>query len=320
MVNGAEKEHDGAAAVHRGRDLLAVALPLRRLRAGPPVHGLGIKGHGLLLSVLPARVADALHAAPHERVLRRQPFTVSPLLDAPAGTPVTDVRPAQWVWLRLTFLFGPMVDVWEETATRELPQRLHLGPGDPGHPPESACPWDFVLGRGAAAPQWEEQSTSYTALLAAPPAHRWQMRFLTPTTFDVPVAPADRARAARGRSLPLPAPDQILRNLAVAWQSWAPAPYHALASPARIDELLLHLQLEESAVTVARAPMGNEARMAFSGEVTLACLSHPGDSAAARAARLRLLGGLLGLAPFSGVGVQTARGMGMAAARALPDR
>jgi hypothetical protein len=256
------------------------------------------------------------------RAKRRQPFTAL-LLDEGAAAPPTEVRSAQTVWLRLSFLWEPMLRLWQELLKFALLGVLHLGPDDPDHPPELPCASDYEAVRTV---EWQWQSTRYPDLWPvsdADIADAWRIRFLTPCTFHPGSPKVERDSAPTNRTLPLPDPVLVLKNLADGLRTWAdddvggrvPDPH---THSEMFEHLARHLQIEDhqlQGVRVEARP--GHVRWAFTGELTLADTPGRRESAEATKERRRLLTALLALAPYSGIGVQLARGMGAVAVTPL---
>lgn len=284
-------------------DLLEVAIPLQPRVAGPAPPGLASTGHGFVFRLLEREPSAGarLHAA-GQSGRSRQPFTVSPLLDAPLGVPVRAVEPGRWYWLRLTFLTAELVELWRRLAP-ELPDELFLGPEG-----GARASWTFICGLGM--PGVRERATTYGQLLQGELVPNWHLRFVTPTTFQLSIAPDDRGLVP-ALFQPFPVPELLLRNLARGWAGWAPPELAGWAAPEHLASLAKYIQIERSRLQVALSPGADQRRPAFTGEAVLAYRSVPRASAEDDRARLRLLRALLGLAGFSGVGVQTARGMGV---------
>lgn len=322
-----------------GSGLLVIALPLRRLRPGPAITGLGTKGHGLFFHrLLPPRYARILHPAPGWREQGKQPFRITPLLDAPFGQVVWSPRPGERCWLRLTFLSTDIADVWEDVWAPDPPQTwqdpgevvmrcwqtlspVHIGPDGDGQPCPAACPWDFDPVRGPGEPAPVVVATSYETLATAPAATAWRLAFQTPATFDIGIAiPGGDPRRSRPPriTLPLPVPEKLLSSLAVVWQAWAPPAYRPLAAAEAVTDLLPYVQLTDFRLEAARIQTTKWTRIGFIGGIELAYCLKPGEPPADRVARLRLLSALLRLAPFSGVGARTTQGMGMVTVTPLP--
>jgi hypothetical protein len=308
-------------------ELLRLAIPLRPRFEVPGVAALQAPAlhhaHGALFALLgraAEAVADALHAPSGLRHQPRQPFTAAGLFEAPDGELVTEVQSGATVWLRLTFLCAPMTGLWYEELVPALPPLLHLGPGDPNHSLRVDCPWDYVP---AADVPWVKVSAAYRRLWptsSVTPPDWWRVRFLSPCTFAPGIFNQDdRALAPRSRTLPLPQPDLLLPNLAGSWRAWAPSelidrvpdPDPRANGDTVYARLARHLQIEEYALSgmVVEAKQGQR-RSGFVGTLTLRdqpAAAEPGETTIERR---RLFAALFALAPFSGIGVQRARGMG----------
>ncbi|MBI4492418.1 MAG: CRISPR system precrRNA processing endoribonuclease RAMP protein Cas6 [Chloroflexi bacterium] len=288
-------------------ELLEVHLPLRPLRAGPAPPSLGAHAHGLVFDLLDLpQVAPALGRELHAWRGRAE-FTASALLDV-EGNPAAEVRPDWWYWLRLAFLSARTAQVWLERLAASFPAHVHLGPGAPFHQPDDSCCWDYELGSDPP-PTWAARYAD----LAADPHDRWALRFVTPTTFQLPLARSDRP--ASPVFLPLPVPEQVLSSLAAGWQELAPPDLRDLADRARVLALAERIQLGPSHLQVAPVSLRNNRveveRAAFTGTAVFAYSPSPHVPRDEDQRRRRLLGALLRFGTFAGLGVQSARGMGL---------
>lgn len=302
-------------------DLLLVAIPILPLRTGAVPNGLAVKWHGLLLDQL-RRLDPALAATMHD--LQRKPFTIAPLLDTPGGIPLSSVEEGERVWLQTAIvdawlpdlfpaLEAPrrwMSDLWLNDVLLCLPERLPMRTAGPS-------PWDFVLDR-RISPVWMQQS-GFEELASAPGPYpsRWRITLHSPTTFRLSL-PGRLRGVAPDLCLPLPDPELILRSLAGAWQHHAPRELADLAAPDLVADLLLRIELDGYRADGVRADLGpRESHAAFVGDATLAYRPGPREPFPDREQRLRLLAMLLGLVPFTGIGIKTARGMGYASIEAI---
>ena len=293
-------------------DLLILALPVTPLRDGEPPRGLGVKWHGLLFGL--ARSGDpSVSGGLHD--LARKPFTVAPLLDAPRGRPVRRVRAGERYWLQ-TSVFDVwlpevlsrdvrprwLLDWWLRELVERLPNRLPMRTGG-----ESS--WDYLLDLDAEA--WM-QAGSFAALSASDdPSPRQRIEFCSPTTFGLPL-PQWARDYAPDLSSPLPDPEFILRNLAATWREWAPPEVREIASPELVDGLTPFVELAACEIRAERIELGPHERLpAFTGWAVLEYRPGRGDSPEQTQDRLRLFSALLGLANYTGIGIKTARGMGL---------
>lgn len=295
-------------------DLLEIALPLRPRCAGPAPPGLGTTAHGLFFALLADAepgLADRLHQLPNER----RPFTVSALLDA-TGEPLARVDPRSYCWLRITLLTREWATRWREQLAPRLPvgQWLHLAPRSVPHLAGRLCGWDYArLADGP--PAWQRQAR-YAELVQAAPAQRWRVWLVTPTMFQAAQAPTQR-RSGGPTSSQRPIQVELLRGLAVAWEKWAPDELKALAMDReRVLALAARVRLEQPRL---RQTAGIAGRVGLVGDFVLAC-DTAGSGAVDRSALVapeRLFSALLRFASYAGVGVQTARGMGLVRAEPL---
>jgi hypothetical protein len=295
-------------------DLLIVSFPVTALRTGAAPNGLGAKWHALLFDQL-RRIYPAVAGAVHD--LDRKPFTISPVLDAPDGEPLTSVEEGQQAWVRLSALDVALPylmrdpdaphhwlsDLWLDLIER-LPERLSMRTDGPS-------PWDYVRDRVTPAAVVSRSSFGELADTNGALPWRWQLRFRTPTTFHLSLPKRLRSDAP-DLFLPLPDPALVLGGLAVVWRTWAPGHVAAFADAEAVDDLIMRVELPVYRTEGARVTLApRETRAAFTGEAELRYRAGPRESPAGRDERLRLLAALLGLAPFAGIGVKTARGMGL---------
>ena len=288
-------------------EILVTALPLRRLRPGPPLHDSGVKAHGLFFQqLLPPRLAALFH--PRQGGGDR-PYRITPLLTFPdeRGRPVSDPSVEAWSWLRITLLDREHLEAWCGQALPSLPTWVHLGPDDTHRQPSHTCWWDFALGQENAGPRALVAAHTYAELLDRPLAHRWRMEFVTPTAFSQPVPTAWRKQQPEFLTTPFPLPALILESLRRRWAACAPAPMRDLFTAEAVRDVAACMQVESFAIAPERA----NNRIGFTGWVQFSHQPVRGEPPTTIAGQRRLLTTLLHFAWYSGVGVQTTRGMGV---------
>nr|PZN51659.1 MAG: hypothetical protein DIU68_16095 [Chloroflexota bacterium] len=233
-----------------------------------------------------------------------RPYTASGLFYAGSAQPVWgELQPGEQVWLRLTALNRDVAAALDAFA-RQIPQHVEIN-----RTPwvvEDAV-WDGHLWAGR---------TSYAALIhesmTAPPSNRIPLDFATPTAFH---------RA--GLNVPLPLPDLVFGSLSTRWTAFTGAAlaeelpafiqHRVVVSRHRIETQLLHFK------------QGSK-QVGFVGQVTFEITRRSREletSDPALAARLdaghddltRTLGLLARFSRYSGIGIKTTSGMGMARAR-----
>ncbi|MFN8559805.1 MAG: CRISPR system precrRNA processing endoribonuclease RAMP protein Cas6 [Dehalococcoidia bacterium] len=308
--------------------LVALVAFLGALGVGPRPAPVGLDERGLFFRLLRAHapeMGDALHDGSE-----RRPYAVSPLLDADTRVPAVTVWTGERYAMRLSFLHRDGVMLYRRcwgrscVTSRSAAVRSALVPASRSTS-WAPCAWDFADDGDAAAP---EETDSFAALLEPPWAARWAIGFLTRTSFQPALAPAERATAPWALELPFPVPDLIRRGLGRLWAGtdrelgWAPTPLAPIAAEPAVAAITRHVQVKDLALM--HAPVAERradrdfTRTAFTGTVTRAYVRGHQEENDERQARLQLLAALLRLAPYSGVGVQTTRGMGMVATAPAP--
>ncbi|WP_029215463.1 CRISPR system precrRNA processing endoribonuclease RAMP protein Cas6 [Kallotenue papyrolyticum] len=256
-------------------DLLAVVLQLQGEPGARPVLPLGHQAQALILNLVrrvDARLAEALHAnAPVK------PLTVTVL--------PTRAR-ADVIELRLSFggaaLFFPLM-----TALTAAPPRLQVGKNvmtllGAVHAPERH-PWAGY--------------TSFAALAAAAhPSQTATLAFATPTAFGQGERSNGRPRLGL-----LPTPEAVFGSLARRWNEWAPAELQL--PPAQVEAAISETVVSRYRLASEMLMLGKAPQKGFVGQVSYEL---PADVALAR-----LLSLLADAAFYLGVGMKTARGMGL---------
>ncbi|MGQ9928589.1 MAG: CRISPR system precrRNA processing endoribonuclease RAMP protein Cas6 [Chloroflexaceae bacterium] len=267
-------------------DLYAFVLRLYPLQGGPAPrpygHGLQALFLDLVRQVAP-EVAEELHAdAPGK------PYTVAVLPQR--NRDVVEMR----VSLLRTDLFQPFVQALLRQMPGEAPLRLGqsaLRLGDVfGTPPPRGHPW-----AGYA---------SFVALAdRAAAAHSLTLDFASATAIGQAARSNGRVRLAI-----LPDPALIFFSLARRWNELAPAQVRLdleLVRAAAADTLVSRYRAESCEINLGKGP-----QKGFVGTVTYELPLNPEQA--------RTLAMLTDAALFLGVGIKTARGMGLC--RRLPDK
>lgn len=256
-------------------DLLALVLQVQGEPGTRPVLPLGHQAQALILNLVrrvDAQLAERLHA--HAPV---KPLTVTVL--------PTRAR-AEVVELRLSFggadLFFPLL-----TALTAAPPRLQVGPNvmtllGAVHAPERH-PWAGY--------------TSFAALAAAAhPAPSVTLAFATPTAFGQGERSDGRPRLGL-----LPTPEAVFGSLARRWNEWAPQELRL--APAQVEAAIGDTVVSRYRLSSELLRLGSVQHKGFVGQVTFEL------PAVAEQARVLCL--LADAAFYLGVGMKTARGMGL---------
>lgn len=267
-------------------DLYAFVLRLHPLEGGPPPRP---QGHGLqalfldLVRQVAPEVAEELHAdAPGK------PYTVAALPQRQHN--VVELR----VSLLRADLFQPFVHALLRQMPGEAPLRLGqsaLRLGDViGTPPPRGHPWAGY--------------DSFVALAArAEAAHTVVLEFASATAIGQAARHDGKPRLAI-----LPDPAQIFFSLARRWNELAPAQARLdleLVRAAAADTLVSRYRAESREINLGKGP-----QKGFVGTVAYELPVNPEQA--------RVLALLADAALFLGVGIKTARGMGLC--RRLPDK
>jgi CRISPR-associated endoribonuclease Cas6 len=183
--------------------LVAASIQLEAVEAGQLREATGRLVHGFWFhhwGQVAAEQSARLHAGQSLR-----PFTLSPLLGLPhSRRGEVTVKPGQTAWFRVTTLEPTLSDALRTTWLARLPEVVTLGEIPwrvTGYTLDSAeNPW---LG------QADPQALAEQYLLASRPAHRWRLRFATPTAFH----------GAAGH-LPFPLPGALVGSWLRQWQAF----------------------------------------------------------------------------------------------------
>jgi CRISPR-associated endoribonuclease Cas6 len=259
-------------------DLYAFVVELRPLGGGLPPRPQGHGAQALFLDLLgqvaPA-VAEALHADAQSK-----PYTVG-------------VLPGRWrdrIELRVSLLQSELFQPFVQAMLRQMPGgELRLG--------QARLALGDVI--GTPAPQghaWAGYG-SFTDLHArAVPAHTVAIEFASATAIGQGSRPDGRQRLGI-----LPTPELIFPSLARRWNELAPSDL-ALdmeqVKLASLDAMVTRHRIESTDINLGKGP-----QKGFVGSVAYELPADPAQS--------RLLALLADAALFIGVGMKTARGMGM---------
>lgn len=260
-------------------DLYAFVVRLHPLAGGPPFRPQGHGAQALFLDLLrqvdPA-TAEALHADATSK-----PYTVA-ILPQPRPSMI-ELR----ISLLRTELFQPFVQAMLRQMPGESPLRLGrsmLRLGDViGTPAPQGHPW---AGYSAFADLHARRETAHTVGL----------EFVTPTAIGQGSRPDGKQRLAI-----LPDPALIFPSLAKRWNELAPLPLRLdldAVRAASADTLITRYRSESAELDLGKGP-----QKGFVGRVAYELPTHPASS--------RLLTLLADAALFLGVGMKTARGMGL---------
>lgn len=248
-----------------------------------PAH-LGRAAHALFLRLLAQDApeqSEQLHSGSGLR-----PFTCSTLIGAQVRGKAMTLNPERSYFARFT-AFEPGLAEWLAALPGKLPEKVELD--------EQL----FQVVRATTDPTqhpWAAQSTYPD--LAGPhllgrqsPDSHIALEFVAPTTFH-----------SKGRTLPLPLPEQVFGSLMERWNAYAPV---ALPDETR--------RFAEECVVISRYRLNTQAvafkegglQVGFVGNVRYVALNHDRYW-------LSVLQTLASFALYAGVGYQTTTGMGQA--------
>jgi CRISPR-associated endoribonuclease Cas6 len=269
-------------------DLYALVIRLRPERGSPPVEPRGHGAQALFLDLL-RQVAPDLAQQLHADALSK-PYTVA-VLPEPGRVHSSD-NPVE---LRVAFTRADLFPPVSQALFQRLPgASLRLGRvaltladvlGTPG-----SHPW---AGYGAFAELWT----------AARPAASVTLEFATPTAFGQGTRADGRPRLAL-----LPTPEAVFPSIARRWNELAPRELHVeevLVEAAARDTLVSRYALETAQINLGKGPQ--------KGFLGLCSYELPPDPAQARTLSL-----LADAVFYLGVGMKTARGMGLC--RRIPEQ
>ena len=269
-------------------DLYAFVLRLRPERGSPPPNPQGHGAQALFLDVI-RQVNPTLAAELHAEQSRR-PYTVA-VLPAPARAHPSDTP----VELRVAFTRADLFPVVTHALLRRLPgEPLRLGRanltladvfGTPGHHP------------------WAGYGTFTDLAANARPAATLTLAFATPTAFSQGERTDGRQRLGL-----LPTPEIVFTSIARRWNELAPPALRLdmdLVDAAARDTLVSRYELASAQINLGKGPQ--------KGFVGLCTYELPSN-----AQQARLLSLLADAVFYLGMGMKTARGMGLC--RRIDDR
>ncbi len=240
-----------------------------------------------------SRVGDLLHGQAQD-----PSFTLSPLMglrDARDGKVL--VRPGDHAWLRLSILSDELAEVVRTDWLPSLPPGFELSiPKDPDQPLGPKSAWWKIIGIGN--PQAKDdplfQSEDYLSLSRkhleqTTPPTKWQLDFLTPTTFH-----------GKNTHLPFPLPDSLVGSWLRRWQYFSPL---GLPSDELMDWTRAELAVSSYNLRTLSVREGERERVGCLGRITLTATK----KSAFHCACLDLLADY---ANYCGSGSHTTQGMG----------
>jgi CRISPR-associated endoribonuclease Cas6 len=271
-------------------DLYALVIRLQPVRGGPPANAQGHGAQALFLDLVrqvdPA-LAEQLHAAAASK-----PYTVAVI--PPQGSGAGDwgsgarERGPETIELRVTFTRANLFPI----VTHALLQRL---PGAPLRLGRATLTLADVLGTPGSHP-WAGYATFGDLAANARPAATLTLQFATPAAF----AQGTRADGRQRLGL-LPAPETLFPSIARRWNELAPSNLRleldAVEAAAR-DTLVSRYALETTQINLGKGPQ--------KGFLGICTYELPPDPAQARVLSL-----LADAVFYLGVGMKTARGMGL---------
>jgi CRISPR-associated endoribonuclease Cas6 len=263
-------------------DLYALVIRLRPERGGPPPDPRGHGAQALFLDLL-RQVAPDLAAQLHADALSK-PYTVAVL---PAHGPARrDDNPLE---LRVAFTRAELFPIVTRALLQQLPGAAALRLG------RAALSLADVLGMPGSHP-WAGYGAFAELWAATRPAGVVTLEFATPTAFAQGTRADGRARLGL-----LPAPETVFGSIARRWNELAPPDLRldpAAVEAAAQDTLVSRYELATAQITLGKGP-----QKGFVGRCTYEL---PTDAAQARTLSL-----LADAVFYLGVGMKTARGMGL---------
>lgn len=264
-------------------DLYALVIRLRPEHGSPPPNPQGQGAQALFLDLVrqadPA-LAEQLHAdAPSK------PFTVAVLPPQDAGV---SEQGSGIVELRVAFTRADMFPA----ITRALLQRR---PGAPLRLGRSAFALAEVCGMPDTHP-WAGYHTFAELAACAQPARSLMLEFATATAFAQGTGTGGRARLGL-----LPDPASVFGSIARRWNDLAPAELRL--DPRQIEDAARDTLVSRYTLETVQISLGKGPQKGFVGQCGYEL---PPDAAQARALAL-----LADVVFYLGVGIKTARGMGL---------
>jgi len=263
-------------------DLYALVIRLRPERGGPPPDPRGHGAQALFLDLL-RQVAPDLAAQLHADALSK-PYTVAVL---PArGHARNSDDPIE---LRVAFTRAELFPVITHALLQQLPGTapLRLGPAE--------LTLADVLGTPSSHP-WAGYSSFTELWTAAQPAASVILEFATATAVGQGTRADGRPRLGL-----LPTPEVLFPSIARRWNELAPAELRLdmeLVEAAVRDTLVSRYELETAQINLGKGP-----QKGFLGSCTYELPPDP--------AQARILSLLADAVFYLGVGMKTARGMGL---------
>jgi CRISPR-associated endoribonuclease Cas6 len=271
-------------------DLYALVVRLQPERGGPPPDPQGHGAQALFLDLVRAvdpRLAEQLHAAAASK-----PYTVAVLPDQGWGIGRRGSgdrnRGLGMVELRVTFTRADLFPI----VTRALLQRL---PGDTLRLGRANLLLADVLGMPGSHP-WAGFGMFADLAAHARPEATLTLEFATPTAFSQGTRADKRQRLAL-----LPSPEIVFPSIARRWNELAPSELFIdmeLVDAAARDTLVSRYELETMQINLGKGP-----QKGFCG---LCTYELPPDAEQARVVTM-----LAEAVFYLGVGIKTARGMGL---------
>ncbi len=261
----------------------ALVLTLRPLTSATVAPHLGRSSHAALLGAVAERdatLAQRLHDSPDLK-----PFAASDLLDAVPGRDTRSVQPDHTYRLRWCGL-SPELDTILRSIATEPPKTVQLDHAQFAVERATTDTDDDPL---AGTADWSRLvSLEHVGREVAP--HRFELRFITPTTFR-----------SNGRNIPLPLPELVFGSLLDRWNNVAP-----VVLPTEVRRFAAEcLTLGRYELRSIHVPAFGAGESAFTGRCTFFAVNRDRYY-------LHCCGALLRLAFFSGVGAKTSMGFGLA--------
>lgn len=262
-------------------DLYALVLRLRPVPGQPAPRPQGQGAQALFLDLV--RQADPALSEELHADKQTKPFTVALLPQQPQGRRASEGA----IELRTTFM---RADLFSPVSHALLGQRvtpLRLG--------TTALELADVFGTPTYHP-WAGFDTFRDLAGRAVPTAAVTMHFATPTAFGQGTRPDGKARLGL-----LPTPDIVFRSLMKRWNELAPADLHVdetVVDAASRETLVSQYHLESTTLNLGKGP-----QKGFVGRCTYEL---PPDRDHAR-----ILATLADAAFYLGLGIKTARGMGL---------
>lgn len=253
----------------------------------------GQHAHGAFLDIVKAVDPD-LSAKLHDLFRgkgERKPFTVSPVMGLPRGSPLIRLREGWECWLRVTMLnedlFHTFLEYFLDGRGKEMP-KIRLG--------DAHFAVSEILTTPGSHP-WAGFATleDLQRRLDEPAPASIPLEFHTPTSFSL------GQKDGKEHYELMPYPRLVFGNLATAWKALSGEDLReAIENYAEANLRLVVHRLERKPIRLQNHPqLGSVGRVEYQ-------FIRPEDTPLARALNL-----LADLAFYTGVGRKTAQGMGM---------